>query len=179
MEVAPRDIRENETIKILRNPDIQFNPRTINRVVEAPEWSIKPRQIYEAQRIHTVERTRIWVKEAIRKSKQNTRLGTQNKIIIPVFDIIDDTYIWSWVEVNGETGEWIIGNIQHTEKELQRAKETREVLRKAVKEEQADTQDSNSNEKEITKEGKKQKQSRTRNKNATRTRRTHRRKKGR
>ena len=154
LEVAPRDIRENETIKILRNPDIQFNPRTINRVVEAPEWSIKPRQIYEAQRIHTVERTRIWVKEAIRKSKQNTRLGTQNKIIIPVFDIIDDTYIWSWVEVNGETGEWIIGNIQHTEKELQRAKETREVLRRAIKEEQADTKNSNPNEKEITKEGK-------------------------
>ena len=123
--------------------------------MEAPEWSIKPRQIYEAQRIHTMERTRIWVKEAIRKSKQkNTRLGTQNKIIIPVFDIIDDTYIWSWVEVNGETGEWIIGNIQHTEKELQRAKETREVLRKAIKEEQADTQNSNPNEKEITKEGK-------------------------
>ena len=73
LEVAPRDIRGNETIKILRNPDIQFNPKTINRVMEAPEWSIKPRQIYEAQRIHTMEKTRIWVREVIRKSKQKTQ----------------------------------------------------------------------------------------------------------
>jgi len=55
---------------------------------------------------YTRQKEQGWVREVIRKGKQkNTRLGTQNKIIVPVFDIIDDTYIWSWVEVNGETGE--------------------------------------------------------------------------
>ena len=89
LEVAPRDIRENEIIRILKNPDIQFNPKTVNSIMEAPEWSIKPRQIYDAQKIQTVERTRIWVREVIRKSKQkNTRIGIQNKIIIPVFSMI-------------------------------------------------------------------------------------------
>ena len=67
--------------------------------------------------------------------------------------MIDDTYIWSWVEVNGETGEWIVGSIQHTEKEQQRAKETDETLRIAIKEEQADIQSSDSKEEEILREG--------------------------
>ena len=75
--------------RILKNPDIQFNPTSVNSIMEAPEWSIKPRQIYDAQKIQTVERTRIWVREVIRKSKQkNTRIGIQNKIIIPVFSMI-------------------------------------------------------------------------------------------
>ena len=66
-------------------------------------------------------------------------MGTQNKIIIPIFDMIDETYIWSWAEVSGETEEWTIGSIQHTEKEQQRAKEAEETLRTAIKEEQAGT----------------------------------------
>ena len=112
-----------------------------------------------------------------KEQTKNTRLGTQNKLIIPVFDIIDDTYIWSWAEVNGETGEWIIGNIQHTEKEQQRAKETKEVLRKAIKEEQADIQNSNSKEKELIKEGQNKNKAELGIKNAARTRKTYRRKK--
>ena len=62
--------------------------------METPESSIKPRQIYDAQKIKTVERTRVWVREVIRKSKQkNIRIGTQNKIIIPIYDMIDETYV--------------------------------------------------------------------------------------
>ena len=80
--------------------------------METPEWSIKPRQIYDVQEIKTVERTRVWVREVIRKSKQkNIRIGTQNKIIIPIYDMIDETYVWSWVEVSGETGEWTTGSL--------------------------------------------------------------------
>ena len=41
----------------------------------------------------------------------------------------DETYAWSWAEVNGQTGECTIGNLQHTEKEQQRAKEAEETLR--------------------------------------------------
>ena len=153
MEVAPTDIKENETIKILSNPDTQFNPKTINSILETPEWSIKPRQIYEAQRIKTVERTRVWVREVIRRSKQkNMRMETQNKIIIPIYDMIDETYAWSWAEVNGETGEWTIGNLQHTEKEQQRAKEAEETLRIAIKEEQADIENKNTKEEEAIEE---------------------------
>ena len=153
LEVAPKDIRENEMIKILNNPDTQFNPRTINSILETPEWSIKPRQIYEAQRIKTVERTRVWVREVMRRSKQkNIRMGTQNKIIIPIYDMIDETYVWSWAEVSGETGEWTIGSLQHTEKEQQRAKEAEETLRIAIKEEQADIQNRSTNEEEAAEE---------------------------
>ena len=53
--------------------------------------------------------------------------GTQNKIIVPIYDMIDETYIWSWAEVQGETGEWILGSLQHTEKEQQRAKEAEQT----------------------------------------------------
>ena len=87
---------------------------------------VKSRQIYEAQKIQTVERTRIWVREVIRKSKKKSiRIGTQNKIIIPIFDMIGETYIWSWAEVNGETEEWTIGSIQHTEKEKTQSERSR------------------------------------------------------
>ena len=56
--------------------------------------------------MQTVERTRVWVREVIRKNEhKNIRMGTQNKIIIPIFDMIDETNIWSWAEVSGETGE--------------------------------------------------------------------------
>ena len=151
LEVAPKDIKENEIIKILNNPDTQFNPKTISSILETPEWSIKPRQIYEAQRIKTVERTRVWVREVIRRSK-DIRMGTQNKILIPMYDMIDETYAWSWAEVNGETGEWTIGSLQHTEKEQQRAKEAEETLRIAIKEEQADVQNRNTNEEEAVEE---------------------------
>ena len=153
LEVAPKDIRENEVIKILKNPEAQFNPKTVDSILETPEWSIKPRQIYEAQKIQTVERTRIWVREVIRKSKKkNIRMGTQNKIIIPIFDMIDETYIWSWAEVNGETEEWTIGSIQHTDKEQQRAKEAEETLRTAIKEEQANIKNRNAKEEEVIEE---------------------------
>ena len=75
-------------------------------VLETLEWRIKPRQIYDAQKMQTVERTRVWVREVIRKNEhKNIRMGTQNKIIIPIFDMIDETNIWSWAEVSGETGE--------------------------------------------------------------------------
>ena len=66
--------------------------------------------------------------------------------------MIDETYIWSWAEVRGETGEWKIGSIQHTEKEKQRAKEAEETLRIAIKEEQADIKNRNTNEEEAVEE---------------------------
>ena len=88
LEIAPKDIRENEIIRILKSPDTQINPKTVNNIMETPEWSIKPRQIYDAQKIQTVERTRVWVREVIRKSKQkNIRIGTQNKIYCNNTDI--------------------------------------------------------------------------------------------
>ena len=66
--------------------------------------------------------------------------------------MIDETYIWSWAEVNGETEEWTIGSIQHTEKEQHRAKEAEETLRTAIKEEQADIKDRNAKEEEVREE---------------------------
>ena len=51
-------------MKILSDPGKQFNPKTVNSIMVTPEWSIKPRQIYEAQKTKSIERTRIWVKEA-------------------------------------------------------------------------------------------------------------------
>ena len=64
----------------------------------------------------------------------------------------DETYAWSWAEVNGRTGECTIGNLQHTEKEQQRAKEAEETLRIAIKEEQADIQNKNTKEEEAIEE---------------------------
>ena len=76
----PAKIREDEILKILNDPSKQLNPKTISSTMVTPEWSIKPRQIYEAQKIKTIEMTRIWLKEAIRISKQkDTRMGVQNK----------------------------------------------------------------------------------------------------
>ena len=90
----------------------------------------------------TVERTRIWVREVIRISKQkDTRIGTQDKVIMPIYDMIDETYIWSWAEVNGESGEWMLGGLQHTRNEQQRAKEAWLILKTAIKMEQASTHD--------------------------------------
>ena len=43
--------------------------------------------------------------------------------------MIDEAYIWRWAEVQGETGEWMLGSMQHTEKEQQRVKETEQTLR--------------------------------------------------
>ena len=118
LEVAPKEIKENEIIKILSNPDMQFNPKTVSNTIATPEWGIKPRQIYEAQRIRTVERARIWVREVIRKSKrEDFGMGTQNKVIVPIYDVIDEAYVWSWAEMHGESGEWVLGSLQHTEKE--------------------------------------------------------------
>ena len=54
--MAPKEIKENGLIKILSNSDTQLNPKTINSIMVKPEWSSKPRQIYEAQRIKTLER---------------------------------------------------------------------------------------------------------------------------
>ena len=62
--------------------------------------------------------------------------------------MIDEAYTWSWAEVNGETGEWILGSLQHTEKEQQRAKEAGQTLRIAIKEEQANIQNRSKNEEE-------------------------------
>ena len=86
--------------------------------------------------------------QVIRKSKQkNIRIGTQNMTCM-----VDETYIWSWAEVSGETGEWTIGSIQHTENEQQRAKEAEVTLRIAIKEEQADIQNRNTNGEEAVEE---------------------------
>ena len=107
-----------------------------------PEWSIKPRQIYEAQKIKTIERTRISVREVIRISKQkDPRMGTQNKIMIPIYDMIDETYVWSWAEVNRESGKWTLDSLQHTKNEQQRAQEAGQILKTAIQEEQASTQE--------------------------------------
>ena len=73
-------------------------------------------------------------------------------MIVPIHGMIDEAYAWSWAEVNGETGEWTIGNLQHTEKEQQRAKEAEETLRIAIKEEQADIQNKNTKEEEAIEE---------------------------
>ena len=56
--------------------------------------------------------------------------------------------VWSWVEVHGETGEWILGSLRHTEKEQQRAQEAEQILKVAIQEEQASTQNGSKNEEE-------------------------------
>ena len=59
-----------------------------------PEWSIKPRQVYEAQKIKMLERTRVLMREVIRKGGQiNVRMGTQSRSIAPIYDMIDETYM--------------------------------------------------------------------------------------
>ena len=65
-------------------------------------------------------------------------MGVQNKIIIPIYDIVDETYIWSWAELNGESEEWILDSLQHTQKERYRAKESWLILKTAIKMEQAE-----------------------------------------
>ena len=57
----------------MSNPDTQFNPKTVNSAMGTPEWSIKPGQVYEAQKIKTVERTRIWPGEGSDEKKQTER----------------------------------------------------------------------------------------------------------
>ena len=64
-------------------------------------------------------------------------MGAQNKVIIPIYDIIDETYVWSWAELNGDSGEWILGSLQHKRREQQRAKESWLILKTAIRMEQA------------------------------------------
>ena len=64
-------------------------------------------------------------------------MGTQNKVIVPIYGIIDEAYVWSWAEIHGESGEWALGSLQHTEKEQQRAQEIGQILKAAIQEEQA------------------------------------------
>ena len=58
LRVAPAKIKEDEMIKTLSDPSKQFNPKIVNSIMTTPEWSIKPRQIYKAQKIKSIERTR-------------------------------------------------------------------------------------------------------------------------
>ena len=159
--------RDNKT---LNNPDTQFNPKTVNSIMGTPEWSIEPRQIYEAQKIKTVERTRIWVREVMRKSKQkDLRIGTQNKMIVPIHDMIDETYVWSWAEVHGETGEWILGSLQHTEKRRTKSKRSRANPENSNPEKSKPVPKIEVKTKKKQREETGKKQSRPRNKNAPRT----------
>ena len=48
---------------------------------------------------------------------------------------------WSWAEVHGKSGEWILGSLQHTKNEQQRAQEAEQILKVAIQEEQASIQD--------------------------------------
>ena len=64
-------------------------------------------------------------------------MGVQNKVMLPIYDIMDETCVWSWAEVNGESGEWILGSSQHTKEDQQRAKEACLILRTAIEMEQA------------------------------------------
>ena len=102
-------------------------------------------------------------------------MGTQNKIIVPIYDMIDEAYVWSWAEVQRETGEWILGSLQHTEKEQQRAQEAGQTLKGAIQEEQAGIQNRSKNEEEVVGKGQAKNRAELGIKKGPRTRRTYRR----
>ena len=54
LKIAPAKIKEDEIIKIPNDSSKQFNPKTVNSITVTPEWSIKPRQIYETQKIKSI-----------------------------------------------------------------------------------------------------------------------------
>ena len=85
-------------------------------------------------------------------------MGVQNKVMLPIYDIIDEICVWSWAEVNGESGEWILGSSQHTKEDQQRAKEACLILRTAIEMEQAKIYDKGKASNETTEKNKKRKE---------------------
>ena len=124
----------------MNDPSKQYNPKIVNSTIATPEWSIKPRQIYEAHTENKIHRkTRIWVKEAAKMRKQkDTRRGTQNK----TYNSTNTRHGRSNAHMelgraewrySVTTGEWILSNLQHTQTGRYRAKEPGLILKAAIK----------------------------------------------